>query len=393
MMTSNGNNPPPIRKGDIRRIEPLVGLNAQPRLALIVHTPNSCHDSAEIMLSHERVEMATLDDAVVYPDPVRFPNGLVVQTRLRGVLWKVQVSDFVTSLTPSDMDTIANSASPHANPVDNHSAHATDAKLNDEMRDFQESELRAMWDLTGDYTDTVLDDDTPWRIDTDLLSPHLLTQYDEPRVMLMEALHILRTREVVVTLEDLLALKQSGAFQMSNWRAPAYDAKLAFDVVDSIASLHERSSRYASSVQHTPGHENLSQAVQVNIPNRISEARQLSLPWGTRLVTAPFLWQDAGHELMRQAEYNDHHYHNSNNSIHSDNASNGIDSDHNSDRNSNNDSMNQTDYPIFEIMMLATPTQSVGGYNSTSSSDSVGRGNSVGSGNLAGVDKDATHDD
>ena len=75
-----------ISKGDIRRMDGLLGLPEQPRLALIIRTADLNQDYTEIMLVHDRVQMATLDDVIVYPEPDQFANGFVVQTLLRGAV-------------------------------------------------------------------------------------------------------------------------------------------------------------------------------------------------------------------------------------------------------------------------------------------------------------------
>ena len=284
----------PVRKGDIRRVHALPGLEAPTRSALVVRTTASSHGHAEIMLTHDRVEMARSDDVVLHPDSDQFPNGIVVQTRLRGIVWHLQLSTLVTRLSSSHMADVARGASASDPSL---SVEDSSTEPPEEWTAFRESELQALWALAGDCTDAMLDDDTPWRIDTDLLSADLLAGHGVPSVVLTEVMHILRTRRITATFDDLQALQDSGAFAASTWMRTGYGSDLASQIAIGMKLMIERA------LSGVPGDECDSNDVppKFNLLPRVAEARELSMMAGTRLVTAPFLWTDGGHQLLQGA--------------------------------------------------------------------------------------------
>lgn len=284
--------PQPVRKGDIRRVHALPGLEAPTRSALVVRTTASSHGHAEIMLAHDRVEMAGPHDVVFHLDSDQFPNGIVVQTRLRGIVWHLQLSALVVRLSSSHMDDVALGASAS---VTSPSVEDSSAERPEEWTTFRESELQALWALTGDCTDAMLDDDIPWRIDTDLLSADLLEGHGEPSVVLTEVMHILRTRRITATFDDLQALQESGAFAPSTWTKTGYGSHLASQIAIGMKLVIERAlsnlPAAESGLDDGPARFNL-------LPRNV-EARELSIGAGTRLVTAPFLWADGGRQLLQ----------------------------------------------------------------------------------------------
>ena len=286
----------PIRKGDIRRIHALPGLDAPTRSALVVRTTASSHGHAEIMLTHDRIEMAGSDDIVLHPDSDQFPDGIVVQTWLRGIVWHLQLSTLVTRLSSSHMADVARGASA-SDPSLSVSVEDSSAEPPEEWTVFRESELQALWALTGDCTDAMLDDDMPWRIDTDLLSADLLDGHDEPSVILTEVMHILLTRRITATLDDLQALQDSGALAASTWMRTGYGSDLASQIAIGMKLMIERA---LSSVPGDDSDLNGGPS-KFNLLQRVAKARELSVMTGTRLVTAPFLWTDGGHQLLRGA--------------------------------------------------------------------------------------------
>ena len=220
--------PSRIRTGDIRRVESLVGLQAEPRAALIVRTFGEQHDSSEIMLVHEQIDMATPDDVILDLSDSSFADAFVVQTRIRGRVWNLQVGELLGRLTPTQMETVVSAASSRP------SSHMEEVGGNllpssgDDIRKFQESELVALFQLTGDYTDALLDDGQPWRIDPGLVSPKLLEGADSPAVILTELMHILRTRQVVATVDDLNSFSTASIQISPGWRHRT--AKLASQI-------------------------------------------------------------------------------------------------------------------------------------------------------------------
>ena len=291
--------PRPVRRGDIRRVHVLVGLDGPSRLALIVRAPSG-RDHAEIMLVHDRVEMAGQDDVVIHPESTELPDHLVVQTRLRGIVWNLQFSTLMGRLSSSEMASVARAATSINQDTDEGQSELTPEQ--DHARtDFHESELDALWALTGDYTDAALDDGEPWRIDTGLLSVECLDLHDDPAIILTEVMHILRTRPVAATIEDLGDLYASGATADSTWRSTTYGSGLASQIALSVKLLVE-SSLICSSDEDDQAYPLLNPTL---LPKRSFPATSLTILPNERLVTAPFLWTDNGARLLRSPSDDD----------------------------------------------------------------------------------------
>ena len=169
--------------------------------------------------------------------------------------------------------------------------------LDDGRKEFQESELQGLWNLTGEYTDALLDDDKPWRIDTDLLSPPLLEQSEHPAIILAEMVHILRTRQVMATFDDLHALRESGVLLPSTWTSTTYGYELASQIATCTRALVENALGHMSNTDKY----DMTTEQFVRLPRRISGTRELQLLPNGRLVTAPFLWEDGGDQLLNSA--------------------------------------------------------------------------------------------
>ena len=284
----------PIRIGDIRRVEALAGLQAQPRAALVVRTIADSHDSSEIMLVHDRIEMAMPDDVILHPGGTLFEHGLVVQTRIRGVVWNLQVGKLLARLETHQMDAVASVASSRAPSSTNVITGKSIAGSEDERRSFQESELQELLNLSADYADSILDDDGPWRIDTDLVSPRLLELAENPSIILTEVMHLLRTRQVAATIDDLEALAESGVFVISAWKSTTYGNELASQIAIGVRALIE----CALTELEDTDRDDRNTRGSVRLPNRVIGARDLAAIPGTRLLSAPFLWSDGGARIL-----------------------------------------------------------------------------------------------
>lgn len=281
---------PPLREGDIRSVQALVGLESPSRSALVVRAPSG-RDRVEIMLAHDRVDMAGPDDVVLRLDSPTLPDGLVVQTRLRGIVWRLQVSTFLGRLSSSQMASVTSTAtSAREDQAETGAAIPADQ---DAWTDFHESDLQALWDLTGDCADATLDEDGPWRIDAGLLSVECLDHHDDPATILTEVMHILRTRQVVASFGDLETLHASGATDASTWRRTEYGSDLASQIASSVRILIE------SSLIHMSDESNARAALTgAALPERSGAATALAMFPSERLVTAPFLWADSGMRLL-----------------------------------------------------------------------------------------------
>lgn len=288
----------PIRKGDIRRVEPLIGLEGESRLALIVRTPISDSDLVSIALVHEQPQMAGPKDAVFHIESKDLPDGIVVQTHLRGTVWRVQLSDLVIQITHDELNRIASVMSESSSESQDKPEPPTPEASTIDHQDFRADELEALRHLTGDCLDAILDDDDPWRLDPGLLSVELLKEHEFPQHILTEVMHVLRTRLVNSTEEDLKALDESGAFLPSTWSDTPYGKAIASQIATGASVLSQLAS---ADLCREESEDNISSNA-VLAPQRHLAASSLTLHAGTRLITAPFLWKDGGTSLMQLIE-------------------------------------------------------------------------------------------
>lgn len=290
----------PVREGDIRRVEALLGLEAESRVALVISTTVDEPHCSEIMLIHEHVEMATTDDVILCPSEARLDqqksplHSLVVQTRLRGTVWNLQLTTLLDQLTPRALTKIATFAGSQHSDSPNVRTGKPLADTDHARITFQESELHGLLNLTSDYTDALLDDGKPWQIDTDLLTPSLLAKSENPETILAETIHIMRTRDLVVSVADLHALQRAGVFQPSTWKRTTYGRDIASQIATStraFAELGLGTLSYKDKCSSTTPD-------LIRMRDRISGTRDLLLRPYSRLVTAPFLWTDGGDRLL-----------------------------------------------------------------------------------------------
>ena len=218
----------------------------------------------------------------------RFRNGLVVQTGIRGIVWNGQLSDYICRVVDSDKRRVEEIIL----------SEEIDSQLlgtglpiegpDDERLEFQDSELNTLWTLTGDYNECIFDDDKPWLVDVDLLTPSMQYNAVRPHEVIAEAMHIIRTRWTGITMDDLEYLEHSGAFDASQWIIEGNDRLLSSQITLGISKL-------ANFILP------MNSLGSVKVSTRLPNARHLPIEPGSRIITAPFLWSDGGDELLALA--------------------------------------------------------------------------------------------
>ncbi len=221
-----------IRRGDIRRVESYLGredvlrlasvleqqdprvpaVGADPedvlRLALVLDCDD---DSAEIVLVHPYVELATEADLVFTPDETGVPYSIVVQTRVRSAVWTVQMRgrERVGSLTEealSEFGRVAVADDPFAVSLRTGTPLAGPA---DPRWEFKQQEVETLNRLAADRIYAVFEDGLipRWRsLSPSSQHPAGLSLVDGPVVHPSEW-----------TMDDLEALSETGAFDLDTW--------------------------------------------------------------------------------------------------------------------------------------------------------------------------------
>lgn len=284
----------PVRRGDIRQVKGILGLEAISRDALVVRTIQDSLECAEIMLVGHSPEPISPTDLVIDPDASGLDHPIVIHTRYRGVVWLHQLTEFVTHLSSLQFEAVMRSTMASVvPPID--VEHRREGDSDSVKQELVSADLESLWALTGDCTDALLDEDSPWFIDTDLLSPTLVQTLDHKHELVAELHHILRTRATVATVSDLVALSETGAFDVTAWEEVFPNQKVAESIVTGLISL------VSSAIEELSPIESMSSPAE-QISGQLSRRAGTSrIPPSkyTRLVTAPFLWDYDDDTLSR----------------------------------------------------------------------------------------------
>ena len=296
-MTLASEHPDIPRRADVRRVRPHLEHEAEARLALVLRGGDDGFDFVHIMLAHERPEMAGPDDVVLQPDSSRLPNGLVVQTVLRGSIWPTQCFELVVRLTPSEMNEVSQMVSASRLTSRETPEQLPEPEMSPEQTSFLDSELEALQDLVYDCLDAVLDEGEPWRVDPALYSATLLECHKQPEILLTSLSHFLHTREVTTTLDDTKALHARDSLASSEWDSAQYEG-LVSKIVSNINTLAESVSPDTSCSSSSESEPSLA----CEMLQRLPMAAPLTLHAGMRLITAPHIWTDHGDQLIQLAK-------------------------------------------------------------------------------------------
>ena len=297
-MTLAAENSDIPRRGEVRRVRPHLAHEAEARLALILRGGDDGFDFVQIMLAHEQPEMAGPDDVVLQPDSSRLPNGLIVQTVLRGSIWPTQCFELVVRLTPSEMNEVSLMVSASRLTSRETPEQLPEPEMSPEQASFIDSELDVLQDLVYDCLDAVLDEGEPWRVDPALYSATLLECHKQPEILLASLSHFLHTREVTATLDDTKALHARDSLASSEWDSAQYGEGLVSKIVSNINTLAESVSPDTSCSSSSESKPSLA----CETLQRHPVAAPLTLHAGMRLITAPHVWTDHGDQLIQLAK-------------------------------------------------------------------------------------------
>ena len=287
-----------LRKGDIRRVRPHLGQDAEARMALIVSDRDDGSALVEIMLVHERTDMAGPSDVILHPDTPRLPHGLVVRTFAQGCIWRTQCSDLVARLTADELRSVRKVVLASIRRSRDSCQETQEQELSPEREAFLASEYQDYRKLISDCLDAVLDDGEPWQIDPALLSARLLECHAQPGRLLASLSHVLCTRQVMAMPEDTKVLQSGDSLSSSEWASAQYGRELVAKIASSVDTLVESvsaDSSYDSSHQSQP-------SLTCEALQRLPLAVPLMMQAGTRLITAPHLWTDHGDRLIQLAK-------------------------------------------------------------------------------------------
>ena len=248
------------------------------------------------MLAHEDLDSATEDDVIVQPNPQLFPGGLVVQTGIRGDIWEIQCGDYLGELEERDWNRIRSVVTaPETEQIDSEIT-----PLSQEILDFKREELKTLQNLSGDCMDVFFDEGDDWHFDPEIFAPDIVGSSEDIGTILAEAMHIVLTRNVVITESDRERLHQIGALDIAKWQEVVEKwetPNIPSRIVDGIAHFVNA----AREIAPEPGQRDYSIKDKSHIPFRNPEASPVYANTYKRLITVPLLWTDAGQNLLNIA--------------------------------------------------------------------------------------------
>ena len=290
-----------IRLGDIREIRPLLGLDAPTRLGVVCNISDRDRGYAEVMLIREGDVRLTSGDAVLTPAEPLFTHPIVVQSRLRGPVWNRQIRRYRATLSGDERNLIADVAVAQLQAIIDGEDVPTELALSEADTLLLQSELDALMKLTGDRAHTLLDDGSSWRIDAGVVSPALLARVHNSDVIISDLMHILRTRRVVATHEDLEEMFAQGAFDPAAWANVPGMKLVANDIVIGLRTLAD-SAILRPRASTITGHVGL---VSVFSEERLELAPRVLPRALDRLVSASFLWRNGGEAVLKAVKLAD----------------------------------------------------------------------------------------
>lgn len=198
-----------VQRGDIRRIEPCFDLDDDARLALVL-VADSDKDSVEIMLVHPYVELATHSDLVFHPAETGASYSIVVEARVRSVVWTLQTRERVGGLSEEALIEVGKVAaaadsfdvSPRTGPP---LAGPADSRWG-----FKRQEAHTLNEFAADRISSVFED----RLDPRWLSLSPTPQDSDVSPLGGE----LDTQSSEYTMGDLDHLQNCGAFNLNAYR-------------------------------------------------------------------------------------------------------------------------------------------------------------------------------
>ena len=274
----------PILRGDLRRVEPPATGPGESRICLIVRIDPD-REAAEVLLAHPYPEMASDTDAVLSPASVGAPYPIVVQTDVRGMVWLTQVGRVVARLGDQELRDVASTAVGEATEALGMTVGLPLAGAMDARWSFKVQEAVVLSELASDCTGALMDGDSLWRIDPGLFSPRMLSRATDLDGLLIDLMHVLTTRSVEFTFEDVETLDALGALDLDVWTR-LFGRDLGRDFFEAFMILVED----AMATHHQSDETLPEQRVARWLPAREQGAGVPSRAPSKRLVTASHLW-------------------------------------------------------------------------------------------------------
>jgi hypothetical protein len=208
-----------VERGDLRFVRSIGAQLAEVRLALVLSVDGD-RGCAEIMLVHTAPELACDIDLVVAANASCAPYEVVIETDLRGVIWTWQVGKSVGRISSRILIELQNVVRGCFNEETSTSHLRIGPRLTgpaDSRWAFKKDEGEIFRYITADATEALLDDGSPWVVDTGLFQPELLGVAEDPGAVILELFHWIRTRPTTISAKHVEHLFEVGALDGGDW--------------------------------------------------------------------------------------------------------------------------------------------------------------------------------
>ena len=237
------------------------------------------------MLVHPYEELATASDAIVTALASSAPYQMIIQTDVRGMVWLTQIGQRVGHLSDDGMDLVAKIAVGEHVSTPNIFPGLHLAGILDPRWDFKLEEVEVIRNLAANCTEHLLEDSSPWRLDTGVFWLEALQEAGQGSLIL-RLLDAVSHGRLSFGFSDLEALRDLGVLEVDAWIETFGPSGAEY-----FSAFH-RAADGQGIVQPLSEDEDLVASSDFVRPRRRTEAGPLCLKEGERLLTATHLWLD-----------------------------------------------------------------------------------------------------
>ena len=293
----------PVDRGQIRVIRTpssdQVSEHEAPERMVLVLRVDSPGGFSEVVLLHPYVELATRADLVVSPEHSTMPYRTVIETDTRSVVWTYQLDALIGELDSEALEAVGEVAVGGSAYRPNLVSGTSLRGRLDPRWEFSAQEGSVVRSLAADCTSVLLYDGPPLQLDPGCLAMKLLATCDDREEVMSRLLDLVTNYEVVLDLDDVMALEVVGALEVGSW----------VDVFGSLGddlykSLFWPLVEKALSVVDLPDDLVVEEFVDESTNYRRSEAGSFRRRPGCQLISASYLFtQDRESSIMLANEH------------------------------------------------------------------------------------------
>ena len=211
----------PVARGQVRVIrtsttDQVSEHDAAERMVLVLRV-DSPGGFSEVVLLHPYVELATRADLVVSPEHSTMPYRTVIETDTRSVVWTYQLDALIGELDSEALEAVGEVAVGGSAYRPNLVSGTSLRGRIDPRWEFSVREGSVVRSLAAECTSALLYDGPPLQLDPGCLAMKLLARCDDREEVMSRLLDLVTNYEVVLDLDDVMALEVVGALEVGSW--------------------------------------------------------------------------------------------------------------------------------------------------------------------------------